>query len=64
MASEGLRERALPAPALDEPELALPVPHVPKLALSGRVLARLLSISFALALFVLSLQLMKRGAAG
>ena len=64
MASEGLPVRALPAPALDEPELVLPVPHVPKLALSGRVLARLLSISFALALFVLSLQLMKRGAAG
>ncbi len=69
MAADGVCEHALPAAAGEEHGLrdrqgALSVPHVPKLALSYRMLRRALGIAFALGLFVLSLQLMKRGATG
>jgi Na+/phosphate symporter len=56
-------ERALPRLAEGD-ELVIAVPHVTRLVLSYRLLKRLASIVVALALFVLSLQLMKRGATG
>jgi solute carrier family 34 (sodium-dependent phosphate cotransporter) len=62
--TDGARERALPFSAGDGHELVIAVPHVTKLVLSYRLLRRLASIIFALGLFVLSLQLMKRGATG
>ena len=63
MASDGL-QRALPVTVADEAELALAVPRFPRLALSYRLLRRAAAIAIALGLFVLSLQLMKRGATG
>jgi sodium-dependent phosphate cotransporter len=45
-------------------DLALPAARVPTLVLSYRLARRLASVSVALALFILSLQLMKRGATG
>ena len=57
------RERALPVPG-DEHAAALAVPRFPKLLFSYRLLRRLATLAIALGLFVLSLQLMKRGATG
>lgn len=57
------RERALPRLAEGD-ELVIAVPHVPRLVLSYRLLKRFASVVLALVLFVLSLQLMKRGATG
>ncbi|MBF6600856.1 MAG: hypothetical protein IVW36_10150 [Dehalococcoidia bacterium] len=64
MAGEGLRERALPAPGSAAPAADALAAPVPRLTVSYRVLRRTLAIAFALALFILSLQLMKRGATG
>lgn len=64
MAAGRAREAALAAAPAEEGDLALVVPGVPKLALSYRLLRRLASIAVALGLFILSLQLMKRGATG
>jgi Na+/phosphate symporter len=61
--TDHVRERALPRLAEGD-ELVIAVPHVTRLVLSYRLLKRLASIVVALALFVLSLQLMKRGATG
>src|SRR6185437_7372655 len=61
MASDGMRERTLPAPVADEHAPALPLG---KLEISYRLVRRIFAIALALALFVLSLQLMKRGATG
>ena len=58
------RGGALPLPAADEHDVAVRVPRFPRLALSYRLLKRLLTLAIALGLFVLSLQLMKRGATG
>lgn len=62
--TDHVQGRALPLLAGDEHELVIAVPHVTKLVLSYRLLRRLVSIVMALGLFVLSLQLMKRGATG
>lgn len=64
MEAGGVRQRALTAAPADEGELALAVPRVPALVLSYRLLRRLASVAVALGLFILSLQLMKRGATG
>ncbi len=47
-----------------ERDLALPLPRVSALYVSVRLLRRVVAIAIALALFILSLQLMKRGATG
>lgn len=62
--TDHVQGRALPFAAGDEHELVIAVPHVTKLALSYRLLKRLATVGVALGLFVLSLQLMKRGATG
>jgi Na+/phosphate symporter len=62
--TDHVRGRALPLSPGDGHEPVIAVPHVTNLVLSYRLLKRLASIIFALALFVLSLQLMKRGATG
>ena len=62
MSAEGRREAALVV--APEHDIALPVPHVPRLASGYKAAARTASIALALALFILSLQLMKRGATG
>ncbi len=67
MASDGLPARAASVAA--KPVGATPAPGqdqaaLPRLTVSYRVLRRSLAIAIALALFILSLQLMKRGAAG
>ncbi len=60
MTAGRLHETTLVTPL---PAEAAPV-HAPRLLLSYRLLKRLLSVVIALGLFVLSLQLMKRGATG
>ena len=62
--TDHVQGRALPLSAGDEHELVIAVPHVTRLVLSYRLVRRFASIVVALALFVLSLQLMKRGATG
>ncbi len=64
MAAGRAREGAIPLPAGDEIDGVIVASRFPRLALSYRLLKRLLSLSIALALFILSLQLMKRGATG
>jgi Na+/phosphate symporter len=61
MAAGRAGEPALPVAARDAAGVAV---RVPRLVLSYRLLRRLLSIVFALGLFVLSLQRRKRGATG
>lgn len=62
--TDDVRGRVLPSLASEEHELVIAVPHVTKLVLSYRLLKRIAAIAIALGLFVLSLQLMKRGATG
>jgi Na+/phosphate symporter len=62
--TDDVRGRVLPSLASEEYELVIALPHVTKLVLSYRLLKRSAAIAIALGLFVLSLQLMKRGATG
>jgi Na+/phosphate symporter len=62
--TDDVRGRVLPSLASEEHELVIALPHVTKLVLSYRLLKRIAAIAIALGLFVLSLQLMKRGATG
>jgi Na+/phosphate symporter len=63
VATGGAHEQALPgAHEALSPETLVAVPPVPKLTVSYRLARRTLSGVFALGLFILSLQLMKRGA--
>ncbi|MBI5284145.1 MAG: hypothetical protein HY874_03540 [Chloroflexi bacterium] len=64
MEAGSVQHAALAAHEHDAPEGKLAGPHLTRLAVTVRALKRASSITIALALFVLSLQLMKRGATG